>query len=89
MEDWVTSVTDDAEDVEEDELVEDFVVRDDVGWVLELVMGAAVDMVDAGFADTEEELVVELADELPIVLVEDALLVLNWDVVNKDTSFCW
>jgi hypothetical protein len=89
MEDWVTSVTDDAEDVEEDELVEDFVVRDDVGWVLKLVMGAAVDMVDAGFADTEEELVVELADELPIVLVEDALLVLNWDVVNKDTSFCW
>jgi hypothetical protein len=40
-------------------------------------MGAAVDMVGAGFADTEEELVVELADELPIVLVEDVLLVLN------------
>jgi hypothetical protein len=41
------------------------------------VVGAAIDVVDAGFADTEEELVVELTVESSLVLVEDALLVLE------------
>jgi hypothetical protein len=56
-----------------------------VGLVVESVVSAAIDVVDAGCAGTEEEVVVEVT----LVLVEDVLLVLRTDVVNKERSVCW
>jgi hypothetical protein len=84
VEDRVLSVTDAVENVEEEVLVRDLTNRDVEDSVVESVVGAAIDVVDAGFADTEEELVVELTVESSLVLVEDALLVLEWVVVNKE-----
>jgi hypothetical protein len=77
VEDRVLSVTDAVENVEEEVLVRDLTNRDVEDSVVESVVGAAIDVVDAGFADTEEELVVELTVESSLVLVEDALLVLE------------
>jgi hypothetical protein len=77
VEDRVLSVTDAVENVEEEVLVRDLTNRDVADSVVKSVVGAAIDVVDAGFADTEEELVVELTVESSLVLVEDALLVLE------------
>jgi hypothetical protein len=84
VEDWILSVTDVVDDVEEEVLEGDLTNRDVADSVVKSVVDAAIDVVDAGFADTEEELVVELTVESSLVLVEDALLVLEWDVVNKE-----
>jgi hypothetical protein len=70
-------VTDVVDDVEEEVLEGDLTNRDVADSVVKSVVDAAIDVVDAGFADTEEELVVELTVESSLVLVEDALLVLE------------
>jgi hypothetical protein len=70
-------VTDVVGDVEEGMLEGDLTNRDVADSVVKSVVGAAIDVVDAGFADTKEELVVELTVESSLVLVEDALLVLE------------
>jgi hypothetical protein len=70
-------VTDGVDDVEEEVLMRDLDNRDVADSVVVSVVGAAIDVVDAGFADTEDELVVELTVKSSFVLVEDALLVLD------------